>query len=71
MKKELLIIGVAIFWAAFLGVVGPALISSTSNELVLFGIGWFVVSAYTTYRLVRRAYVKNNGGKTTHKRKTK
>lgn len=71
MKNELLIIGAALFWAAYLGVIAPALISSASTELVLLGIGWFVVSAYTTYRLARRAYVKNNGGKTTRKRKTK
>lgn len=59
-KKELLILVVAIWWIALVGFIAPALISAASTEMVLFGAGLLLASAYGTYRLILGQITKEN-----------
>lgn len=54
MGTELKFIAFCIYWALLLGLVAPALISAPYTELVAAGFGLLLVSAYLSYRWVRR-----------------
>jgi len=57
-KKELFWIGIILWWVVLFGFVGPFLISAESTIAVLLGFALIGVSAYTTYRLIRRNFTK-------------
>lgn len=53
MKKELLVIGIGLWWIVLLGWLAPALLSMNDTVAVLFGIALILGSAYATYRFIR------------------
>ena len=60
MKNELLWGAIALYWLALIGLIGPALISAASTELVLAGFALFLVSGYASYRYIRKQLTKRH-----------
>lgn len=57
-KKELPLVAGVIYWVLLIAVVEPLMISAANTGLVVGGIALLIVSAYVTYRAVRRALTK-------------
>lgn len=55
MRSELKVIAFVLYWLFLLGFAAPALISAPYTELVAAGFGLVLVSAYFSYRWIRRS----------------